>query len=168
MRVAKIQMADNVAPRITAAQIAALARRDAAHPLVRLTAEAVLRRVAELGKRTNTATIMSALHQFVRRSVVYQFEHPEVIKAPSALLEEIIHRNRQGVGDCDDMTALLAALARSLGIQIRLVGVFDYKRGRQHIYPEFYTRIGWLAADPLMRQIGRRASGFQSELYEEV
>ena len=56
-----------------------------------------------------------------------------------------------GLGDCTDMAALFASLARSLNIPVREVAflfrsVADSKRG--HVFTEVYVDGEWIHADP--------------------
>lgn len=88
-----------------------------------------------------------ALHHFVCRRVRYQRDPltVELVKTPEATL-------RTGVGDCDDMATLLAALSLLSGAKARFVTVGFRPRGPfTHVYCEALDpRTGrWVALDPV-------------------
>lgn len=87
---------------------------------------------------------VNALFEFVRDDIRYVRDVVglETVADPRIVL-------RRGVGDCDDQSTLLAALAESVGYPARFVmagyrapGVFE------HVYVQLLVRGEWLDADP--------------------
>lgn len=71
----------------------------------------------------------------------------ETLQAPDVTLE-------LGAGDCDDLTILLMALARAVGMRARPVG--SGTAGRlTHVHPELRVpgSLEWIAADPTLPQV---------------
>ena len=95
----------------------------------------------------------------------------EMVKSPEVSDAEI---NTQGKfqGDCDDITAYVAALLKSVGYQVRVVVIAVPGRGEQfrHIYPEVYLpqRRAWLALEMTAKQrpIGWSADASRERRYD--
>jgi transglutaminase-like putative cysteine protease len=90
---------------------------------------------------------MVALYHFVCRAVRYQRDPAtvELVKTPRATLET-------GVGDCDDIATLLAALILLCGSQARFVTVgFRHHGPFTHVYCEGLDprTKRWVALDPV-------------------
>lgn len=92
-----------------------------------------------------------AIYDFVRTHVRYRNdpEDFEFIKSPAVQLEEIRVNGFTG-GDCDDQTALIAALLKSLGFSVRLV-VISQKKSQvlHHIYSDVKLMDRWLSLDSI-------------------
>lgn len=50
-------------------------------------------------------------------------------------------------GDCDDHTTLVAALARSIGLPVRIKTIGSTKDTFRHVFPEVFTGREWLPVD---------------------
>lgn len=106
---------------------------------------------------------LSALQQYVRSNVRYTGDpagipgYPdsgaELVTDPRYLLRDI-EQGGMGYGDCDDMCALLAALALSVGHDVRFVTRSNDATGpHTHIFLEAYDRNSdsWWGLDPIVR-----------------
>ena len=69
-------------------------------------------------------------------------------------------------GDCDDQSGLVAALAMSIGIPVRLRVVGYSPDNLVHIFPELYVGAKWIPADTTepSRGFGWRPESFPTEL----
>jgi transglutaminase-like putative cysteine protease len=98
-------------------------------------------------KQKDYLSELVALHYFVCQHVRYQRDPltVELVKTPEATL-------RTGVGDCDDMSTLLAALALLSGAKARFVTVGFRQQGPfTHVYCEgLDPRTNrWVVLDPV-------------------
>lgn len=104
-------------------QLNALKDAYGALPAIRAAAVRIAGGVTNDDDRGNAAR----LARFVRRTVVYQKDplDAEFIQTPDLMLVAIFAPGGRGQvwGDCDDHVLLFAALAQSLGIPTRIVGV---------------------------------------------
>jgi len=74
-------------------------------------------------------------------------EH-EIIVLPEEQLARIASRGSVQ-GDCDDAAALAGALARSIGLQTRIMlGSFIPSRRLHHVWAEALGQRGWVELDP--------------------
>lgn len=114
---------------------------DAIHrPDVRLVAIDILRK-AGVDTRDHRQ-VAAALYSWVQENIRYLNDpfNVETIQAPEVTLEV-------GAGDCDDHSALMAALAMSVGIPARFQVVGMDPDAFMHIYPELNIGGRWLPAD---------------------
>jgi hypothetical protein len=83
-----------------------------------------------------------ALHDWVRSRIRYVLDPVDVetVQDPEATL-------KIKAGDCDDHSALMAALAMSIGIPSRFVTLGNRRDNFQHIYPELLIAGRWYPAD---------------------
>lgn len=102
----------------------------ALHPLVRETAVLLVQMV----DRNDHAERLARLHRFVRDSVDYHQESVELFQHPAYTIEH--------GGDCDDLTALLAALGWTLRYPWIVLPHGDPKDPRH-----YSTWLGWPSAD---------------------
>lgn len=86
----------------------------------------------------------------------------ELVKSPEVSDAEIETQGRFQ-GDCDDVTAYVAALLKSVGYQVRAVVIAVPGKGEQfrHIYPRVYlpSRRNWLSLEMTAKQ---RPIGWQA------
>lgn len=130
------------------------------YPPIRLLAAQVAARAP--GQKNYLAQLRALFHEFLKRW--------KYIKDPTGL-ETVATSGRAihnlvlgaadprgiGHGDCDDATVGLASLARSVGIDPRVVVMAaPLKPGQRgparpsHVYPEFFIPgLGWIPADPV-------------------
>lgn len=81
----------------------------------------------------------------------------ELVKAPWKIIEEELFRGRKPQIDCDDFSALLAALLLSMGASVRVVTVafkhMKYAGQRQysHVFVQAYEprSAKWITLDPV-------------------
>lgn len=98
------------------------------------------------GRERDAAAQASALLSWVRRSIAY-IPDPvgvELVQTPRETL-------RREAGDCDDMAALLAALAGAVGVPGAFVAVAtrpELGGVPDHVYAELLCAGQWLGADP--------------------
>lgn len=83
-----------------------------------------------------------AIYRFVSREIRYQRDpiDIETVQSPEVTL-------RVKAGDCDDMVALVAALAQSIGLPVRFRILGYTERELVHILPEIYASGRWYPAD---------------------
>jgi hypothetical protein len=83
-----------------------------------------------------------ALHDWVRSRISYVLDPVDVetVQDPEATL-------KIKAGDCDDHSALMAALSMSIGIPARFVVLGNRRDDFQHIYPELLIAGRWYPAD---------------------
>jgi hypothetical protein len=83
-----------------------------------------------------------ALFDFVKENIRYVHDpiELELVQSPEMTL-------RTRAGDCDDHTALLSALALSVGVPARFRVIGGSRDSFQHIYPELRVNGNWLPAD---------------------
>lgn len=109
----------------------------------------------------NPAAAAKAIFRWVKHHIRY-IRDPiglETVQAPEVTL-------RLGAGDCDDHSALVAALATTLAIPARFV-VVGPSRGRfVHIYPQLFVGDAWRNADTTMR--GRFAGAMPKLPVEKI
>lgn len=89
------------------------------------------------------AAAAAALFEWVRSNVHF-YKDPlsiEAIQEPEFTVFEL------HAGDCDDHAALMAALARAVGIPARFIVVGQTPDRFQHIYPEVEIDGSWIAVD---------------------
>lgn len=123
-------------------------------PVVRLTAENIVRDVPE---RDKTAEI-EKVSRFVRNRIRYTNEGVETLKTPRFMLDEMRAKGK-AVGDCDDHLMLWMAMHKVLGQKVRIKVVSQRKDGRaSHIYGEVFNpdTKRWIADDTIKkdRRIG--------------
>lgn len=124
--------------------IKATARQDAASPEIRLLAQEI---VGEFVSYDDESEVR-ALHAFVRDEIRYTRDvyGLETVQAPRLTL-------RTGSGDCDDKTALLAALLLAIGHPVRYV-LARTSRARpadfSHVYLETPVRGRWTALETII------------------
>lgn len=131
----------------TVERLRGIIQKDVAHPRVRQTAEYETR----FCQSHDDFCVAKRLYEWVRAHVRYRYDPLgiEYIKAPHVLLDEIEQRG-QAAGDCDDMTALLAALFKSVGLPVRFVLMSQQPNGTlHHIYLEALVKERWLPFDPI-------------------
>jgi len=109
-------------------------------PVIRQTAISV----AFLTPAHDEAGEMEALFSFVRDNIRYTKDvyNIETLSTPLKVLQ-------MRVGDCDDMTVLLASLLEAIGYPTRFVieGYADFDTW-QHVYLEACLQGTWVALDP--------------------
>ena len=117
-------------------------------PLVRMTAEAIVRRLPE---RDVDAEIR-AVSRFVRKKIRYTNEGAETLKTPRVMLEEIRQYGR-AVGDCDDHCILWLALHKVLGHKARFKVISQRRDGvANHIYGQVMSPSrGWVTDDTIKK-----------------
>lgn len=80
----------------------------------------------------------------------------ELVRSPRKFVEELLNGHKPQ-GDCDDLSALLAALLLSVGCQVRIVTVafahVKYRGERQysHVFTQAYEPRSqtWVSVDPV-------------------
>lgn len=116
------------------------------HPLIRQYAV----RATEHVPRGHQKEAALAIGEWVRSHVRYvpdplnkeNLTHPGIKDDPRTMIEAI-HAGKKVFGDCDDMSMLVAAMGKSIGMQPFLHGV-----GRGEKYHHVYTELGGVAVDP--------------------
>jgi len=88
----------------------------------------------------------AALFDFVRDHVRYvrDVHGVETLCTPAMTLQRLI-------GDCDDQTMLLCALAEAAGYPTRLVMAGYQSRDFEHVFCEIFALGQWFACDPTER-----------------
>ncbi len=97
-----------------------------------------------IGKEKNSLTVARLLHDWVFKNI----EKTPSITIPTAL--DVLKTRR---GDCNEHTTLYAALARSIGLPVRITVGLVYKDGSfyYHAWPEVFVGK-WIAIDPTLGQ----------------
>jgi len=100
-----------------------------------------------------------AIRNWVTERVRYQNDplHVELVKDPQRICEEILQHG-VGVGDCDDMCALIGTMALQAGRVAQFVAAGF---GRPHSYSHVFARVQvpkgpWLVCDPVAGTQERR------------
>ena len=122
--------------------------------VVRQMAEAICR---DLRSKDYLSEMLAILH-YISANTRYMRDPAtiELVKAPELVIKEILSNQRPQL-DCDDLTALLAALLLAVGNRIRVVTVafrhVFYKNERQysHVFVQaLEPRSGvWVTLDPV-------------------
>ena len=136
----------------TVAKATELVRASLTDPVVRLTAEGLVRNLPERDKGAE----IRAVSRFVRKNIRYTNEGVETIKTPRLLLDEI-RTYGKAVGDCDDHVILWLALHKVLGQKVRIRVVSQRRNGvASHIFGEVLGPGGWITDDTIKkdRKIG--------------
>jgi transglutaminase-like putative cysteine protease len=99
-----------------------------------------------------------AVYHYVCRKTKYQRDPRtvELVKAPYLVCQDLIQGGRPAL-DCDDITALLAALLLSLGAQCRVVTVafanqfYNGERQYSHVFVQVFEpkSRAWVTLDPV-------------------
>jgi hypothetical protein len=116
------------------------------HPLIRQYAA----RATEHVPRGNQKEGALAIGEWVRAHVRYlpdplhkeHLTHPGIKGDPKTMIEAI-HAGKKVFGDCDDMSMLVAAMGKSIGMQPTFHGV-----GRGEKFHHVYTELAGIAIDP--------------------
>lgn len=110
------------------------------HPLIRQYAA----RATEHVSRGNQKEAAIAIGEWVRSRMRYLPDplHKENLTNP-ATIAKAISEGKRVYGDCDDMSMLVAAMAKSIGMQPTFYGV-----GRGNRFHHVYTEVGGIAVDP--------------------
>lgn len=124
----------------TVRRLAELVSMSERRPDLRLVALQILRNYKINGR--DRFGIGRAIHHFVKSRVRYVNDPVavETVQQPEITL-------KLGAGDCDDHAALVAALARSLGIDARFAVIGVDRDSFRHIFPELLIDGNWLNAD---------------------
>jgi hypothetical protein len=133
----------------TVAKATQLVRESLSDPVVRLTAENIVRKLPERDKSAE----IRAISRFVRKNIRYTNEGIETIKTPRLLLDEI-RTYGKAVGDCDDHVILWLALHKVIGQKVRIKVVSQRKnKVASHIYGEVYNpdTEQWVADDTIKK-----------------
>lgn len=86
---------------------------------------------------------LAALHAYVRDRMRWVPDPDEV-----EWIQEAATTLREGFGDCDDLTTLLGALARSIGIPVAIVAGGPLADGPfAHVWPAGQVEGRWIAAE---------------------
>lgn len=115
---------------------------------VRLRAESIVRNVPEANKQLQA----EALFRFVVGHYHYVNDPIgiEYLKSPE-IVDAEIHTQGTFVGDCDDATAYLAALLKSIGIPVRIVVIQPKNTPGlefRHVFPSAFFANEWHTMDP--------------------
>jgi hypothetical protein len=116
-------------------------------PLVQSDAPAVRELAASIvGDAADTTAAARRIVAWIRENV----RQERVPGVPSAL-----ETLRSRVGDCNEHSALFAALARAAGVPTRLVAGLAYRDGRfaYHAWDEYLAADGWTTVDPTWGQL---------------
>lgn len=139
----------------TVAAVVRLAREGAAALPVRKLARA-------LSGSTSGAVAAERFFVWIANSIRYRPDPADVdtVRAPAITL-------RLRYGDCDDHSALFAALCLAAGVPVRFRVVGPGRDDFQHIFPEILDRGRWVAADTTQpdRPFGWRPSGAAEKTY---
>lgn len=153
-----VQLADGwPGTNTTVAIIARLVGEAQEDPVVRQTAENIVRGVDEYNKPAE----IRAISNFVRRHVRYTNEGIETTKTPRVLVDEIAKYGR-AIGDCDDMVTLWLALQRMVGTKCRLRVISQRQDGlANHIFGQAWDGRRWISDDTIRKDkpIGWRVPG---------
>jgi transglutaminase-like putative cysteine protease len=111
-----------------------------AHPLIRQHAARATEHVA----RGNQKDAALAIGEWVRAKVRYVPDplHNEHLTSPIVMAQAIAD-GKKVFGDCDDMSMLVAAMAKSIGMQPTFHGV-----GRKDRFHHVYTEVAGVPIDP--------------------
>jgi hypothetical protein len=133
----------------TVAKATELVRDSLSDPVVRLTAENIVRKLPERDKSAE----IRAISQFVRKNIRYTNEGIETIKTPRLLLDEI-RTHGKAVGDCDDHVILWLALHKVIGQKVR-IKVLSQRKNKvaSHIYGQVYNpdTDQWISDDTIRK-----------------
>jgi hypothetical protein len=133
----------------TVAKASELVRDSLSDPVVRTTAENIIRHLPERDKSAE----IKAISQFVRKNIRYTNEGIETIKTPRLLLDEIRTYGR-AVGDCDDHVILWLALHKVIGQKVRIKVVSQRKnKVASHIFGQVYNpdTEQWISDDTIKK-----------------
>lgn len=98
-------------------------------------------------RAANSADFIEGVRNFVVRSFHMIGEPDELLISPLAALSRI---QVKGVawGDCDDASMLVAALLKSVGINVRFKAIGKLSDGSfSHVFAEYQTPDGWIPLD---------------------
>ena len=109
-------------------------------PDLRLVALQIIRSAGISGR--DKRRVAAAIHNFVKSRVKYVNDPiaVETVQQPEITL-------RLGAGDCDDQAALVAGLARAVGIPARFAVIGQDRDSFAHIFPELLIDGNWISAD---------------------
>jgi transglutaminase-like putative cysteine protease len=112
-------------------------------PLVMRAAHSIIYTQPERGEIGEAA----ALFDYVRDTIRYvrDVHGVETLCTPAMTLQRMI-------GDCDDQTMLLCALAEAAGYPSRLVMAGYSSRDFEHVYCQIFAHGEWYDCDPTERQ----------------
>jgi len=124
----------------TLKRIVQVSQRALYRPELRLLALEILKQ-GNLSSRDKIGA-SEALYGFVKSRIRFVNDPlgVETVQEPAVTL-------RLGAGDCDDHSALMAALARAIGVPARFVVIGADPEHFRHIYPELNIAGKWLSAD---------------------
>lgn len=110
------------------------------HPLIRRYAA----QATEGVPRGNPKQSAVAIGEWVRVKVRYLPDplHQEHLTAPATMIQAI-DQGKKVFGDCDDMSMLVAAMTKSIGLQPIFHGV-----GRGKTFHHVYTEVNGIPVDP--------------------
>lgn len=142
---------------ITVNEIGSLVRKSLHRPNLRLFTIGVIKRYGIVDK--DRYLLATAIFKFIKSNIRF-VDDPigiETVQAPEITLQI-------GVGDCDDQSALMAAMALAVGIPVRFV-VAGYTPDHMiHIFTELFIEGQWMAADTCEKdRIGERIPKLRSE-----
>jgi hypothetical protein len=130
---------------------AELARYTAPEPFIESDAPEIL---AEAGR-----AVQGAADARQRADRLVRHVHALLRKKPTVSLPSALEVLRTRVGDCNEHTALLVALARAAGLPARVAVGLVYMQGAfyYHAWAELFVEVGrgkgrWLPADPTLNQ----------------
>ncbi len=134
----------------SAAQVADVAARLARAARLSPTIRRVAAEATYPAPLTDPRAVSQGVLSFVAESIRYAPDpvRAELVQPPADVLAS-------GIGDCEDSSALIAALVGSLGVPARLVvvGYDPTVNGYDHVYAEVEIAPGvWLAADATLPQ----------------
>jgi hypothetical protein len=137
-------------------------------PEIRQQAEQIVLGLPERDEAYET----QAVYEWVLKHYRYLKDPPglELVKSPEVSLKEV---RTFGVfqGDCDDVTAFIAALLMSIGYRVRstVISVTGKGTAFRHIYPEVYLtkKASWLPLEACARRrpLGWSATAERSRSY---
>lgn len=125
---------------LTVKRLVQLVQMSETRPDIRLVALQIVNSANIPGR--DKLAIAGAIHRFVKGRIRYVNDPIgiETVQQPEITL-------KLGAGDCDDQAALVAALARAVGIPARFAVIGQTPEQFKHIFTELQINGSWLPAD---------------------
>lgn len=97
-------------------------------------------------------SLIQTVDNWIRKRYRYESEYVETLRDPQYMYDAL-SQNGLFVGDCDDVSMMLATIYKAMGIRVRLVALksvpdpdFD------HVLVEAYDGVTWWVVDPTVTQ----------------
>ena len=91
------------------------------------------------------------LDYFIRGHFRYRGENEEVIRTPQYMIQQL-QESGKFEGDCDDVSTMLATIAKVMQWPVRLVAIRYKGDAFEHVFVEVYDGQRWNVFDPTVQR----------------